>query len=180
MHGLSVPQLLQITYSELHELLEKGELPQGIDAHELNERTKNYAIVNRRGEKQFFVSGKPALEMHLMLDKEPPALKQLNGMPVWQGVVRGKVKVLLACDQVGKMNQGDILVCTMSDPDFMPAIQKASAIVADQGGLLCHAAIVARELQIPCVVGTEYGTKLLKDGDEVEVDAVNGVVRKIG
>jgi pyruvate,water dikinase len=61
----------------------------------------------------------------------------------------------------------------------MPAIHKAKAIVADQGGLLCHAAIVARELQIPCIVGTEYATRVLQTGDLIEVDANNGIVKKI-
>ena len=113
------------------------------------------------------------------MDKAPPQLDELKGMPVWEGIVRGRVCKLSTSDEIGRMKPGEILVCPMSDPDYMPAIKKASAIVADQGGLLCHAAIVARELQIPCVVGTEYATKLLKDGDEVEVDAVKGIIRKI-
>lgn len=178
-HGLSVPQLLQLTAMELQETLEKDALPSGVDADELNSRMKNYAIINSKREKQFFVSGEQASKLFALLDKAPPNLAELKGMPVWQGVVKGKVRLLQSCEEAERMRQGEILVCAMSDPDYMPAIRLASAIVTDQGGLLCHAGIVARELQIPCVVGTEYATKLLKDGDEVEVDAVQGSVRKI-
>ena len=67
----------------------------------------------------------------------------------------------------------------MTDPDYMPAIKKAKAIITDQGGVLCHAAIVARELQKICVVGTQIATKNFKDGDLVEVDAIKGIVRKL-
>lgn len=67
----------------------------------------------------------------------------------------------------------------LSYPDFMPAVHKASALVTDQGGVLCHAAIVARELQKICIVGTQNATKIFKTGDRIEVDANTGVVRKI-
>ena len=77
------------------------------------------------------------------------------------------------------MQKGDILVAPTTGPEMMTAIQKASAIVTDEGGLMSHAAIVSRELKIPCIVGTKYATKILKDGDIIEVDANNGVVRKI-
>jgi pyruvate, water dikinase len=67
----------------------------------------------------------------------------------------------------------------MTTPDFVPIMGKAGAIITDEGGITCHAAIVSREMKIPCVVGTEIATKVLKDGDLVEVDADNGVVRKV-
>ena len=67
----------------------------------------------------------------------------------------------------------------MTTPDFVPAMEKAAAIVTDRGGILCHAAIVSREMSKPCIIGTKIATKVLKDGDLVEVDADKGVVRKI-
>jgi pyruvate,water dikinase len=67
----------------------------------------------------------------------------------------------------------------MTTPDLMPAIEKAVAIVTDEGGMLCHAAIVSRELGIPCIIGTRNATSILRDGDLVEVDAEKGIVRKI-
>ena len=67
----------------------------------------------------------------------------------------------------------------MTTPEFVPLMQKAAAIITDQGGILSHAAIVSRELGKPCITGTENATSLLKDGDMVEVDADEGVVRKV-
>ena len=65
----------------------------------------------------------------------------------------------------------------MTRPELMPAVKKAKAIVTDEGGITCHAAIISRELKIPCIIGTKIATKILKDGDFVEVDANNGVIR---
>lgn len=75
--------------------------------------------------------------------------------------------------------EGKILVAGQTVPQFMPALRKAKAIITDEGGMLCHAAIVSRELGIPCIVGTKIATQVLKDGDLVEVDADHGIVRKI-
>jgi pyruvate,water dikinase len=76
-----------------------------------------------------------------------------------------------------KLEAGDVLVTTMTTPDFIILMQKSGAIVTDIGGLLCHAAIVSRELGKPCVIGTKFATQMLHDGDLVEVDADNGVVK---
>ena len=81
--------------------------------------------------------------------------------------------------EISKMKQGDILVTTMTSPEFVIAMKKASAIVTDQGGLTSHAAIVSRELKIPCIIGTKIATKVLKDGQLVEVNANHGWVKII-
>ena len=95
------------------------------------------------------------------------------------GVVRGHVKVLLDPRQSSDFKPGDILVTTMTTPEYVFVMKEASAILTDTGGLTSHAAIVARELNKPCVIGTKIATKVLKDGDEVEVDATKGIVRII-
>ena len=77
------------------------------------------------------------------------------------------------------MNNGDILVAPMTSPDFIVAMRQASAIITDEGGMTSHAAIVSRELGINCIVGTKIATKVLKDGDLVEVDADQGTVKII-
>lgn len=82
-------------------------------------------------------------------------------------------------DDMARMKEGSILVTNMTDPEFMPALSKAKAVVTDIGGLLSYAAISARELGIPCVVGTEQATKILKNGNIIEVDTNNGVVKII-
>jgi pyruvate,water dikinase len=76
-------------------------------------------------------------------------------------------------------NYGDILVTIMTSPDFVVVMKKAAAIITDEGGLTSHAAIISRELEKPCIVGTRSASRILKDGDLVEVDANLGVVRKI-
>jgi len=89
----------------------------------------------------------------------------------------GKAKVVFSPDEATKsMQKGDILVTTMTNPDFVPYMKMASAIVTDKGGVTCHAAIVSRELGIPCVVGTETATKTMETGKEYTVDARSGVV----
>lgn len=107
------------------------------------------------------------------------AKKILKGIPAQAGQVRGVCRIVIDPFKVGRFNKGDILVTGMTRPEFMPLIRKASGIITDVGGTLCHAAIIARELSKPCVVGTAVATKVLKDGDLVEVDAEKGIVRKV-
>ena len=75
------------------------------------------------------------------------------------------------------MNKGDVLVAETTSPEFMPACTKAAAIITNQGGLLSHAAVISRELHIPCVVGLKIATKVFKDGDLIEVDADKGIMK---
>ncbi len=100
----------------------------------------------------------------------------LHGIAASVGVTRGKVKVISQPSDHLKMEKGDILVAEFTTPLFLPAILKASAIVTDIGGILCHAAIVAREYRIPCIVGTGNATKVLHDGQEVQVDGSTGIL----
>jgi len=93
--------------------------------------------------------------------------------------IKGRVQIILKNDQVGNFKAGNILVTVMTSPFFVPAMKKAAAIVTDEGGLTCHAAIVSRELEIPCIIGTKFASKVLHDGDLVEVDANRGIVKKI-
>ena len=89
----------------------------------------------------------------------------------------GKAKVVLNPDEANRiMTKGDVLVTSMTDPDYVPFMKIASAIVTDRGGVTSHAAIVSRELNIPCVVGTETGTKVMKTGEEYTVDSINGLI----
>ena len=107
-------------------------------------------------------------------------LGQIKGTPVMSGIVRGIARVCHgSADALRKVRVGQVLVCGMTLPDYVPAMKKAAAIVTDEGGTTSHAAIIARELGKPCIVGTKIATQVLKDGDLVEVDANKGVVRKL-
>jgi len=173
---LSLGQFMQLAPKEAYYLLENNALPQGKSIDELNARLKHYAIVHAKGGDFLIFSGSEAQKLHELVRPPQKEMSELHGMPVFQGRVTGRACVMQTSDDMAKMQQEMVLVCPMSDPDFMAAIRKASAIVADQGGLLCHAAIVARELQIPCVVGTEHATRAIKDGEEIIVDAYKGIV----
>jgi len=95
------------------------------------------------------------------------------------GMATGTVKIIHSASEVGKVKKGDILVAGMTSPKYMPAILNSSAIITDDGGLTNHAAIIARELKKPCIIGTKIATSVLHDGDFVEVDANHGWVRKL-
>jgi phosphoenolpyruvate synthase/pyruvate phosphate dikinase len=94
------------------------------------------------------------------------------------GVVKGVVKILLDPAKVETFNEGDVLLAPMTSPEYIFAMKKAAAIVTDEGGLTSHAAIVSRELGIPCIVGTKIATKIFRDGDVVEIFPELGEVRK--
>jgi len=119
--------------------------------------------------------GKRFLDEHLKQQAGPS--KVLNGVIASAGRYRGTVKVLRNAREVGKVKAGDILVAAMTSPEYVPAMRKAGAVITDEGGVMCHAAIVSRELGIPCVVGTKNATKILKDGDMVEVNANHNSVK---
>ena len=93
-----------------------------------------------------------------------------------KGLVKGRVKIVLDLKDISKVCQGDILVARQTEPSFTVAMLKASAFVTDIGGICSHAAIVARELGVPCIVAANGATTLLKDGQEVIVDAGKGIV----
>jgi len=110
--------------------------------------------------------------------KAPAERKILvRGLPASPGVAIGVAKVALTVEEAAKlMKKGDILVTKMTDPDWVPYMKLAAAIVTDEGGMTAHAAIVSRELGIPCIVGTKNATQVLKTGIEVTVDATHGIV----
>jgi phosphohistidine swiveling domain-containing protein len=104
---------------------------------------------------------------------------ELKGSVAFDGKVNGRVKLLRTKDKVNEVMEGEVLIAAMTVPDFLPAMKKAVAFVTDEGGIICHAAITARELKKPCIVGTKFATQIFKDGDIVEVDAECRTVRLI-
>jgi pyruvate, water dikinase len=105
---------------------------------------------------------------------EVTAIAIISGSPSSPGVAFGPVKILQNATQIDKILKGDVLVAEMTTPDFVPAMKRAAAIVTDHGGRTSHAAIVSRELGIPCVVGCDKATTTLKDGQTVTVDGSTG------
>jgi len=149
---------------------------------ELTERTQGVLfLVDEQGEKKS-IGGDYA--EYARIKKEKEAAKHdfgmdLHGTTANAGTAIGRVIICKDIKTIDKVEEGDILVSSMTRPEFIPALRKAAAIVTDEGGITCHAAIVARELGIPAVIGTKIATKVLKDGMLVEVKANHGLVKII-
>jgi phosphohistidine swiveling domain-containing protein len=149
-----------------------------LSSEELASREK-YCVVKLDGV-YAYLKGPKALEaVRKAIWDDSEKLESFGGTIAYKGVVRGRVKVSFSSHDIGKIDEGDILVCNLTNPDYNPVFKKVAGIVTDEGGVLCHSAIMAREFKIPCIIGTKIATKVLKDGDMVEVDADKGIVRII-
>lgn len=104
-------------------------------------------------------------------------IRFISGTIAMCGLAKGTAKIIFENRQLKKIKKGNILIAPMTTPDFLPAMKWAKAFVTDEGGITCHAAITARELKKPCIIGTKIATKVLKDGDLIEVDANKGIVK---
>jgi phosphohistidine swiveling domain-containing protein len=175
---------LQIDYSQIRwmssiELFNalKGK---GVPAESiLSEREKAFGIIVENG-KNIIITGKKlnGVVEHLLGKTE--VIKEFEGLIANRGRVNGVARVILSPEELSKIKKGDILVVPETTPDFVPSLYFAKGIIADMGGITSHAAVISRELNIPCVVGTKIATRVLKDGDLVEVDAEKGIVRILG
>ncbi|HIH43228.1 TPA: hypothetical protein HA246_06300 [Candidatus Woesearchaeota archaeon] len=140
---------------------------------------KNLFLEIYTPEKSTFFSGVKAVGIYNLLQKSYGQVGNLRGLGACKGKVQGIVRVILGETHFSKFNEGDILVAPMTRPEFVPLMKKASAVITDEGGITCHAAIISREMNIPCIVGTQKATSKLKDGMLVEVNADNGIVKVI-
>ncbi len=169
-------RLEDISYLMSNEVFKK------ISKEEIEKRKKGFLLYCEKG-KFVCISDKKNVELVLkkkfgIIQKEIKE-KEIKGLVVSKGKVKGIVRIVRGISDLAKVEKGDILVAITTHPDFLPAMHLSKAIVTDEGGITSHTAIVSRELKIPCVVGTKIATRVLKDGDLVEVDADKGVVRKI-
>lgn len=142
-------------------------------------RLSVFAAVSNR---QVVLSGPKAkrfIGRYDIIKQEISKQRELRGTPISPGFAKGKVRFVFYNQDFSKFKKGEILVAYQTMVHFLPVMKKAGAIVTQYGGLTSHAAIVARELKKPCIVGIRGVTKLLKTGDRVEVDATKGIVRKL-
>ncbi len=152
-----------------------------IDVDLLNERDKYCMIwANESGQKIYY--GEEAKKIRQSLDLEKVVVDVENGLRgacAFPGTAKGVVKIVNDVSQIDKINDGEIMLAHTTFPALLPAMKKAAAFVTEDGGITCHAAIVAREMKKPCVVGVKSACSVLNDGDTVEVDATNGVITVI-
>jgi len=147
---------------------------------ELRARKKRCAIVVTR-EGYWVGTGRAAssYRKRLLSTQQTSAHDDIRGLSASMGRVIGTVRVVRSANEIRKVREGDIIVAVMTRPDYIPAMRRAAAIVTNEGGITSHAAIVSRELGIPCIIGTKTATEMFRDGDRVEVNANHGWVRKI-
>lgn len=167
--GISYQHLVHMTYEEILSTLSSGKLAVSVDI--IEKRFENYCIYLEGNKVKVFIPEKQA--------ETKERVNSIKGTPASAGKAVGKVKIIRNSSEISKLNKGEILVTFMTTPDFVIAMHKAVAIITNDGGMTCHAAIISRELGIPCIVGTKNATSVFKDGDFVEVDAINGIVRRI-
>ena len=143
----------------------------------IEERKRGFAMLIKENKIKILI-GNELKELEESIE-EVKAITEIKGLTIFPGIVKGKVQIINEKSDFSSFKRGNILITKYTSPSFTPIISKASAIVTDIGGMTSHTALVSREFKIPCIVGTEIATKVLKDGDLVEVDAEKGIVRKI-
>lgn len=173
-------ELLWCWFYEILDILKSGK----IDRKDILKRKKYYAFYSKNGKTKEFNNKEQVEKLsNTYLKTEIKNIKELKGLVVSRGktnIISGKVKIISnPFLESKKMKKGDILVAGMTSPEYIIAMRKAAAVITDHGGMTAHAAIVSRELNIPCIVNTKIATKVLKDGDLIEVDTNKGIVKKL-
>lgn len=179
LFDIEIDDLFFYSKEEIFDLFENNKIDESI----LNDRKDSY-IFFMKDKKLIILQGREAKRFAYEFISES-SFNEIKGTAVNKGIVRGRAKVLFYSsdkfDQVSKMikemKNGDILIAETTSPELMAACKKASAILTNQGGLLSHAAIVSRELRIPCIVGFGNITHIIKTGDLIEVDGNKGIVK---
>jgi pyruvate,water dikinase len=148
----------------------------------IDERDNKLWILQARPETVWALKDKAPFKARRDVINNSERVVIAKGLPASPGIAAGKAHVIMSTTDINDFKQGEILVTEMTAPDWVPAMRKAEAIVTNSGGMTCHAAIVSRELGIPCIVGTsskgKAATEAISNGEKITVDASNGVVYK--
>lgn len=180
--NISVDDLIMLGCDEILDILiNNGNVKEELK-NKIEERKKGFAIIWLDGKIETFL-GENSLELQTEIGKiykinanQEKEKNIIYGTVANKGIVRGNVKILLTYNDIYKVKKGDIIVATMTTPDYISAMEKASGFITDEGGITCHAAIISREFNVPCIVGTINATKELKDGELIELDAYSGKI----
>jgi phosphohistidine swiveling domain-containing protein len=168
---------LKISYAQLLECSGEEALSGKIPTKKvLDERIKDCSVLMDNG-LITCLTGQESTKLIAFFKEDVSNVKEFKGSIACKGLLRGKVKIILDKIDLHKVELGDVLVASMTTIEMVPAMKKAAAFVTDEGGVTCHAAIISREMNKPCIIGTKIATKVLKDGNMVEVDANKGIVK---
>ncbi len=175
--GLTLAEVCALTAEEITAALKGTDLPPKTD---IQDRLCGYIYLEQGENYKIFTQNlREIKEIEFGKEKNYSEVKEITGTTGCKGKITGKVRVILNKADISFLQKGEVLVTAMTTPEYIMAMEKASAIVTDEGGVLCHAAIVSREMNKPCVIGAGISTKVFKTGDLVEVDGEKGTVRKI-
>ena len=166
--------ILELQYTEFENYLESGKLPDKII---LQKRYDHNVQLYENGISTL-LTGDEAVKIEDQIHNKQVS-EEIKGQTAFPGIAKGRVKIILDPKKASHFQKGDILITNMTRPEFVPLMEKAAAIVTDSGGLLCHAAVVAREMKKTTLIGTEKATKVFKDNDLVIVDAEKGFIKKL-
>jgi len=176
----NVPVENLVRYYQYNEIIDLIKNNVKLKNDEIKKRKNAYLLISKN-DKKIFISGYDANKLISYLSRDYN--NKIKGLSASYGFIEVKVKIINFTDikkfnkSVTEFKVGDIIVSGMTQPNIMPIISKAAAIITDQGGLTSHAAIISREFNIPCIVGTKIATQVLRDGDLIEVDANKGIVK---
>ncbi len=164
-----------VTCIKIEEL--NGTLP---TANECKKRFHNFIVTsqgysNKQTLKKYAQQNQSFIFKQDIIDSKNSA----HGVIAYKGIIRGTARIVRLQKEINKVKKNDIIISPMTTEFMLPALRKAGGWVTDEGGLLCHAAIIAREMHKPCLTSVKIATKIFKDGDAVEIDAVMGVIKKI-
>lgn len=173
--GLEQGLLDWCDHREIVNFINAGEL----DQEKMRAGKDKFLLYKSDLEEQRLFGEQAKEEYKKILDADYSDVRDIQGTSACGGYVTGTAFVAENVADAMKIEEGQILVTGMTTPDFVPAMKKATAIITDEGGITCHAAIVSRELGLPCIVGTRFATKVIKTGDQIEVKAEHGTVVRI-
>lgn len=177
--NLSISDIVMLTANDIEELIESDFSCVEDKVRIISERRIGFYIVwlNGKVTTGYGLEAKKLQKRIAGIFKgEKKFSNVLAGQSAYRGIVRGRVKILNTYNDIAKVNKGDIIVASMTTPDFVAAMEKAGGFITDEGGITCHAAIISREFHVPCIVGTGNATELLKDDDLVELNANSGKI----
>ncbi len=169
----TIAHIANLTNNEIKAFLENDITPKKKDID--IRLSGKYIYLFDNGEPQIFIDDESINEARKLMHKE--VAQEIKGAIAYRGKVSGKVAMVKTKDDLIKVKEGSILVSRITMPDYTPAMKIASAFVTEEGGITSHAAIIARELKKPCVIGTKIATQVLRDGQEVEIDDNNFLIK---
>lgn len=161
-----------------HEIIKLSEIALKLEQHYQKPQDIEFAVEK---DEIAIVQTRPITTIEKRIEKDGKEIKGeviLSGLAASPGIGVGKIKIVKNLSDLDKITKGDVLVTKMTNPDMVVTMQKSAAIITDEGGLTAHAAIVSREMGIPCIVGTQDATTKLKEGEIITVDGSNGKVYK--